>query len=253
MDQKTSRRQFFKKTSAIGLAALPLSTLAGTTSVNQTTKLKIICTGGHPDDPESGCGGTLSKFSAAGHDVNILYLTRGEAGIEGKSHSEAATIRTKEAEAACQILNAKPHFLGQIDGSTIFNSDWVKKMVDFLQNEKPDIVFTQWPVDSHPDHQVASLLTVQATLRVKKKFQLYFYEVCAGEQTMTFHPTDYVDITSVQETKRKALYCHVSQDPPGIYACGHAIMEQFRGVEAGVKTAEAFVKFTGGNAMANLI
>ena len=253
MDQKTSRRQFFKKTSAIGLATLPLSTLAGTTYVNQTTKLKIFCTGGHPDDPESGCGGTLSKFSAAGHDVNILYLTRGEAGIEGKSHSEAATIRTKEAEAACQILNAKPHFLGQIDGSTIFNSDWIKKMVDFLQNEKPDIVFTQWPVDSHPDHQVASLLTVQATLRVKKKFQLYFYEVCAGEQTMTFHPTDYVDITSVQEIKRKALYCHVSQDPPGIYACGHAIMEQFRGVEAGVKTAEAFVKFTGGNAMANLI
>jgi LmbE family N-acetylglucosaminyl deacetylase len=77
--------------------------------------------------------------------------------------------------------------------------------------------------------------------------------VCAGEQTMTFRPTDYVDITVMQEVKRKALYCHVSQDPPGIYACGHEIMEKFRGAEAGVKAAEAFVKFTGGNAASSLI
>jgi LmbE family N-acetylglucosaminyl deacetylase len=232
---------------------LPLSTLAEAKLQNQNTKLKVFCLGGHPDDPESGCGGTLAKFSAAGHDVNILYLTRGEAGIEGKSHSEAAAIRTKEAEAACKILNAKPHFLGQIDGDTVFNTEWIKKVTDFMQNEQPDIVFTQWPIDTHKDHQVASLLTLQASIRVKKKFQLYFYEVCAGEQTMTFHPTDYVDITSSQETKRKALYCHVSQDPPGIYACGHEIMEKFRGVEAGVKAAEGFIKFNGGNSMSNLI
>jgi hypothetical protein len=45
----------------------------------------------------------------------------------------------------------------------------------------------------------------------------------------------------VQEQKRKAVYCHTSQDPPGIYACGHAAMEEFRGRETGVKAAEAFV------------
>ncbi len=253
MEKKTSRRQFFKKTSAFGLAALPLSALAETKSSTQSTKLKIICVGGHPDDPESGCGGTLAKFSAAGHDVNILYLTRGEAGIEGKSHSEAAAIRSKEAEAACKILNTKPHFLGQIDGDTVFNSEWIKKMVDFMEGAQPDMVFTQWPIDLHKDHQVASLLTIQANVWVKKKFQLYFYEVCAGEQTMTFRPTDYVDITGMQEVKRKALYCHVSQDPPGIYACGHEIMEKFRGAEMGVKGAEAFVKFTGGQVGSTLI
>ena len=253
MNPNTTRRKFFQQASLAGLTTLPLSGFAESALPNQSTKLKVICVGGHPDDPESGCGGTLAKFSQAGHDVNILYLTRGEAGIEGRSHSEAAAIRTKEAEAACKILDVKPHFLGQIDGDTIFNSEWIKKIVDFMQQENPDIVFTQWPIDTHKDHQVASLLTVQASLRVKKKFQLYFYEVCAGEQTMTFHPTDYVDITSTQEIKRKALYCHVSQDPPSIYACGHEIMEKFRGAEAGVKTAEAFTKFTGNNSKPTLI
>lgn len=253
MNHKTSRRQFLKKTSVAGLSALPLSVLAETNSESQNAKLKVICVGGHPDDPESGCGGTLAKFSAAGHDVKVLYLTRGEAGIEGKSYSEAAVIRTKEAAAACAILNIKSHFLGQVDGDTMVNTEWISKMTEFMQNEKPDLVFTQWPVDSHRDHQAAGLLTIQAWLRTQKKFQLYFYEVCAGEQTMIFHPTDYVDISSQQEIKRNALYCHVSQDPPGIYACGHEMMEKFRGAEAGVKAAEAFVRLNGKNATSMIL
>ena len=118
-------------------------------------------------------------------------------------------------------------------------------MQDFISAENPDIVFTHWPLDSHKDHQIASLLTVQVWMRTPDKWPLYFFEVCAGEQTSTFHPTEYVDITATQEQKRKALYCHISQDPPSIYACGHAAMEDFRGRELGVKAAEAFVRMNG--------
>lgn len=249
MNLKSSRRKFFRDASVVGLSTLSLSVLAATKTGENNKKRKVICVGGHPDDPESGCGGTLAKFSAAGHDVSVVYLTRGEAGIEGKSHDEAASIRSKEAEAACKILNVKHVFLGQVDGDTIVNNEWINKTSAFIENEKPDIVFTHWPIDSHKDHQAASFLTMQAWMRTKNKFQLYFFEVCQGEQTLTFHPTDYVDISKEQETKRKALYCHTSQDPAGIYACGHEIMEKFRGAEAGVKAAEAFVHLKGRNAV----
>lgn len=247
MNIKSSRRKFLKDASVVGLATFPLSVLADTKREGENNKFKVICVGGHPDDPESGCGGTLAKLSAAGHDVKVVYLTRGEAGIEGKSHDEAASIRSKEAEAACDILKVKHIFLGQVDGATLVNNEWIDKMSGLIENEKPDIVFTHWPIDSHKDHQAASFLTMQAWMRTKKKFQLYFFEVCQGEQTLTFHPTDYVDISKEQETKRKALYCHVSQDPAGIYACGHELMEKFRGAEAGVKAAEAFVCLKGKN------
>ncbi|WP_276371173.1 PIG-L family deacetylase [Chryseolinea sp. H1M3-3] len=253
MTLKSSRRQFFKNASALGIGTLPLSVLAETKIKNEGAKLKVICVGGHPDDPESGCGGTLTKFSTAGHEVKVVYLTRGEAGIEGKSHSEASAIRTKEAEAACKILNVKSYFLGQVDGNTEVNNEWITKMTELMQNEKPDIVFTHWPIDSHKDHQAASFLTIQAWMRVKKKFQLYFFEVCAGDQTMMFHPTDYVDITKEQETKRKALYCHTSQDPAGIYACGHEMMEKFRGAEAGVTAAEGFICLKGRNSVSMIL
>jgi LmbE family N-acetylglucosaminyl deacetylase len=62
---------------------------------------------------------------------------------------------------------------------------------------------------------------------------------------MGFRPTDYVDISETQEQKRKSVYCHISQNPSGIYDCGHAAMEDFRGRELGVKAAEAFVYMTG--------
>lgn len=237
---KTTRRKFLQTTAA-GLAVLPFGVEAAIQQPNQ--KLKVICVGGHPDDPESGCGGTLARASAAGHEVLVVYLTRGEAGIEGKSHSEAAAVRTKEAAEACKILGVKSIFLGQVDGDTLVNNEWILKMHQVLEAERPDIVFTHWPIDAHRDHQAASMLTMQAWIRMSKKFQLYFYEVCSGEQTMGFHPTDYVDISSVQETKRKAIYCHASQDPNGIYECGHAISEKFRGREFGVAAAEAFIAF----------
>jgi LmbE family N-acetylglucosaminyl deacetylase len=78
--------------------------------VPQPHRLNVLVAGGHPDDPESGCGGTMARYAGAGHDVVALYLTRGEAGIAGKTHAESATIRTAEPERACAILGAKARF-----------------------------------------------------------------------------------------------------------------------------------------------
>jgi LmbE family N-acetylglucosaminyl deacetylase len=239
-----SRRQFVKDT-ATGLGLLSLPSLLLAQPKENSTKKKVVCVGGHPDDPESGCGGTLAKLAAAGHEVTIIYLTTGEAGIGGKSHDEAAAIRKQEAVNACKMLDAKPIFAGQIDGDTIVNNEWINRMQQLLAVEKPDLVFTHWPIDSHKDHQAASLLTIQTWMRAQQKFVLYFFEVCAGGQTMVFHPTSYIDISETQEQKRKAVYSHSSQDPQSIYNCGHAAMEEFRGRELGVKAAEAFVRMSG--------
>ncbi|MCO5235989.1 MAG: PIG-L family deacetylase [Chitinophagaceae bacterium] len=239
-----SRRSFAKNTIATS-AALGLSALLKAAGNSSGRKMKIVSVGGHPDDPETGCGGTLAKLTHAGNEVTVIYLTRGEAGVKGKSHAEAAAIRTQESLDSCKILNAKPIFAGQVDGDTIVSNEWVEKIHMLIVNEKPDLVFTHWPLDAHKDHQCAGLLTIQSWIRSKKNFELYFFEVCAGAQTTGFHPTDYVDISATQEQKHKAVYCHTSQNPEGIYHsqhCNHGMMEAFRGLEAGVKAAEGFVR-----------
>ncbi len=244
-------RRTFAKTALAAASGLSLPSLAVAAKMEDgsaTPRLKVVCVGGHPDDPESGCGGTLAKLANAGHKVTAIYLTRGERGIAGATLAEAAAMRTKEAQAVAEILGVRCVFAGQEDGATVADNDQREILRGLIKEEAPDIVFTHWPIDSHLDHQVASVLTTQVWVHMGKPFEVYFFEVCTGSQTMGFRPTDYVDITATREQKRKAVYCHVSQDPPGVYVssdCNHQQMEKFRGLESQCEAAEAFVKLNG--------
>jgi len=248
MKKASGRRHFIQKTS-MGLGGMAISPfLISNDKINTTyhkvaKKLNVVCIGAHPGDPEFGCGGTMAKYANAGHSVTFLYLTRGEAGDPSKSYAESAAIRTKEAEKACNILHAKAVFVGQIDGNTILSKEKNDEITKLISLENPDLVFTQWPMDSHPDHQVTGMLGLTAWIRSSRLFQLYFYEVNTGSETMAFTPTDYVDISSVREQKKTAMYSHLSQDPDGTYKSYFKPLEEFRGLECGVKAAEAFIHF----------
>src|SRR6266480_4174599 len=167
-----SRRGFVKQSTLVAVATLPLP---AATHEAPNANLKVVCVGAHPDDPESGCGGTLARYAALGHAVTIVYLTRGERGIDGRSLDEAARIRTAESETACRIIGAKAVFFGQIDGATEFTRAHVESMSRLLADEHPDILFTHWPVDTHMDHQVASMLTIRTWMR-RGAGSLYFFE-----------------------------------------------------------------------------
>ena len=224
---RLNRRRFLALTAAVPLSA-------------QERKLIVVVVGGHPDDPESGCGGTMARFADAGHSVVSLYLTRGEAGIPGKNASEAAAIRTLESRAACKILGAHPVFAEQIDGATEVNPERYAAFRKLLTAEDPDVVFAHWPVDTHRDHRAASLLAYDCWLASSRRFALYYYEVMTGSQTQDFRPTDYVDITATEKRKRDACYAHASQNPDEFYR-HHVKMHEFRGLEHRVRYAEAFV------------
>lgn len=232
-----SRRTFVKQSALAAVSPLPLTS---SPAESGTANLKVVCVGAHPDDPESGCGGTLARYAALGHAVTIVYLTRGERGIDGKSLDDAARIRSAECEAACRIIGAKPAFFGQIDGGTEVTRAQVDAMQRLLAAQSPDVLFTHWPVDTHMDHQVASMLTIRAWMNLKTPL-LYFFEVNTGSQTEGFFPNTYVDVSPVVDQKKRALFAHISQDGQGIWREHHEIMAQWRGREVGVAAAEAFV------------
>lgn len=240
--KRITRREMLGQ-SLVGAAGLPL--LAGQASNEATQgkqkRLKVVVAGAHPDDPESSCGGTIALYTDLGHDVAILYLTRGEAGIPGKSAQQAAAVRTAEAEKACAILKAKPVFAGQTDGNTEINRARYEEFRSILEAEHPDIVFTHWPIDTHRDHRAASLLVYDAWVAAHRAFDLYYFEVEQGAQTQLFHPTNYVDITKTADRKRASCFVHASQQPAEWYRL-HDKMNQFRGMEAGCELAEGFVR-----------
>ena len=234
-------------TTAMAVLGIPLSAkAAGPTGKpkKETDKKKILVIGAHPDDPETCAGGTMCLLTAAGHEVVSVYLTRGEAGIRGKSHSEAAAIRVKEATNACGVMGASYLFMNQIDGSTEINKDRYTEMQELLEKEKPDVVITHWPIDGHRDHAVCGLLVLDAWKRLDRCFKLYYFEPMTGTQSQLFHPTDWVDISSVAERKHKACRCHESQGMDEVLDGWHIPMERFRGLECRCPYAEAFIHHT---------
>jgi LmbE family N-acetylglucosaminyl deacetylase len=247
-DHDLTRRRFVKRSlAAVAPVAIGANVLPSSTALREpgVAPLRVVCVGAHPDDPESGCGGTLARYAALGHAVKIVYLTRGERGITGKPLDEAARIRTTESQAACRIIGATPMYFGQIDGATEVTQAHASAMTRLLATERPDVIFAHWPVDTHIDHQAASMLAMRAWMALRTP-RLYFFEVNSGSQTEGFVPNAYVDISSVVERKKAALFAHASQDGQGIWREHHEIMAQWRGRELGVAAAEGFVHLSRG-------
>jgi len=228
-----SRRQLF---AGAGLAAA-----AGEAQIKGSRKMKVIAAGGHPGDPEYGCGGTVARYTDLGHEVVLLYLNRGDSGYLEKPVEDASPMRVVEATKACEILKARPAFAGQLNGRAAVDAAHYDAFQKILEAEKPDVVFTQWPIDGHRDHRAISTLAYDAWLRMGKKFAFYYYEVSNGEDTLMFTPTHYVDITAVEARKRAACYAHASQTPERYYALQTQVT-RFRGIESGYGQAEAYIR-----------
>src|ERR1700712_5043542 len=101
MEKHKSARRDFIKHSALALGGVAFAPIIAEAhlakkfiSINpDDKKLNIVCLGAHPGDPEFGCGGTMAKYSEAGHNVTFLYVTRGEASDPAKSYADMAALR----------------------------------------------------------------------------------------------------------------------------------------------------------------
>ncbi|HET6250830.1 MAG TPA: PIG-L family deacetylase [Tepidisphaeraceae bacterium] len=243
--QSITRRVLLSNGTAAAMAiATPALASAAETRPATEKPLRILVAGAHPGDPEAGCGGTIARYTQLGHAVTALYLTRGEGGVPGRTAAQAAEIRSAEAMAACAILKATAVFAGQIDAATEINAVRSGEFTKLIDAQEPDVVFTQWPLDTHPDHRVCASLTIGAWVALKRRFALYYYDVDLGGDTQCFHPTSFVDVTDVEPLKRQACMAHKSQGAAGadgFYFRDHVPMMRFRGNECGRKNAEAFV------------
>ena len=226
-----NRREMFGQAYALGSLAV-----ATPPDDSPPRQRKVIVTGGHPGDPEYGCGGTIARLADLGHEVVLLYLNEGVP--PGKPQDG---VRVAEARQASEFLKARAIFAGQVDGEAVVDRSHYEAFRKILEAERPDLVFTHWPIDNHADHRAISMLVYDAWLKLGRRFALYYYEVSNGEDTVQFSPTEYVDITATESRKRQACYAHASQSPDRFYDLQRRIT-RMRGIERGVPEAESFVR-----------
>jgi LmbE family N-acetylglucosaminyl deacetylase len=201
-------------------------------------KLKVVIFGAHPDDPESGAGGLAAVLTRQGHQVIFAYGTtfRGERRFLGQPERE---VRQREAASACRVLGATPKFFPYSHELLAVDQKTLQAIGSWLEDVKPDVVITHWPLDTHPNHNAVSSLVWQCYKR-KGRWNLYFFEVMTDEQSIRFPPDLYLDIAPVLDLKRLALEEHKSQNPREIWEY-HEGMHRRRGAECGRQAAEAYL------------
>ena len=70
---------------ALGASASEVVANPQDSQATRPRKIKVIVCGGHPGDPEYGCGGTVAKLTQLGHEVVLVYLNNDPAGRSEKS------------------------------------------------------------------------------------------------------------------------------------------------------------------------
>lgn len=178
-----------------------------------TGELDILVIGAHADDAEIGMGGTIAKHVAAGFRVGICDLTYSEMSSNGNVER-----RKEEASAAAQALGlAERSCLGLPDRGLYCCPEQIAAVALEIRRTRPRLVFAPYWEDRHPDHVVCGQIVEQAVFSAKlRRFHpevapvtaqaLYYYFINdIGRVDMM------VDVTTVYESKRKALHAYASQ------------------------------------------
>ncbi len=172
----------------------------------------ILAVGAHPDDVEIGMGGTVAAHTAAGHEVTILDLTRGELSTNGTARERAA-----EALEAAAILGAAREDLGLPDLGFAVDGESVRALVDVIRRLRPAIVLGPYWEDRHPDHVRCSRLVTEAAFaagvakfapgRAAHRPPLTAYYFINTEAVPSF----VIDVSAHYERKLAALAAHRTQ------------------------------------------
>ncbi|MBR5156657.1 MAG: PIG-L family deacetylase [Clostridia bacterium] len=184
-------------------------------------KLKVLMIGAHPDDNDFRSGGIALKYIQAGHNVRFLSVCEGCGGHHEMSPEKIRERRKGEFKAVSELTGIEYDSMNIPDCEVIADLETRKKMVRYIREYNPDIIFTHRNNDYHADHRNVALLVQDASyLLIVPNF---CPEVCALKETpviMYFYdgfknPVFQADIViptdDVIDKKYEMFDCHVSQ------------------------------------------
>jgi len=217
--------------------------------------MRILAVGAHPDDVEIGMGGTVAAHTAAGHEVIILDLTRGELATNGTPEE-----RAEEAAEAARLLGANRENLGLPDLSFTVDRESVRALVEVIRRLRPTVVLGPYWEDRHPDHVRCSQLVTEACFAAT--IAKFAPGPAAHRPVLTAYyfinteadPSFVIDVSSHYEKKLASLAAHRTQfqrspqkpletplNDPNFLSFVQS-RDRLLGAKTGVRFAEGFVR-----------
>ncbi|MFX0033503.1 MAG: PIG-L deacetylase family protein [Candidatus Hodarchaeota archaeon] len=174
----------------------------------------------HPDDLEFNCAHLihyLSKKRRNPHIIKVASITKGEFGLPGFKYDKfkgefLGKKRTTELFSAMKIHDIPPeniHFFGYVDGLVKFDREFVQSISDYLNKERPDVIFAPEAIYTwyyHLDHVNTGKAIFYIISQKLINFTpiLYFYG--------TSHPNFFFGFKKEQISLiEKLLQCHKTQ------------------------------------------
>ena len=196
--------------------------LVASFSFAQTTPLRIIMIGAHPDDCDQDGGGTAILFSKLGHAVKFVSVTNGDAGHQSMGGGMLAKRRMDEAKEAGKRFGVEYEVLDNHDGELLPTLERRLQVIRKIREWNADIVIAPRPNDYHPDHRYTGVLVQDAAYMVAvpnvaadtpplKKNPVFLYFQDFFQRPNPFRPDIAIDISSVFAQKIHALDAHESQ------------------------------------------
>lgn len=205
----------------LALLAL-LSSASVSIAQTNTSALRIIMIGAHPDDCDQGGGGTAILFASMGYAVKFVSVTNGDAGHQTMGGGALAKRRLAEAKEAGKRFGVEYDVLSNHDGELIPSLDVRLQIIRKIREWNADIVIAPRPNDYHPDHRYTGVLVQDAAYMVAvpniaadtpplKKNPVFLYFQDRFQRPNPFRPDITVDITNIFDKKVYALAAHESQ------------------------------------------
>lgn len=190
---------------------------------------RVLVLSPHIDDDVIGAGGTLRKHAQNGDDVCAVYF------------ADCTDERIGEAEQAASIIGiGRLEFFEYKSKSLLDRREIKDRLVEILEDYKPEIVYVPSLFDRHNDHLAANHLLAGSCGGRRRKFT-----VCAYEVWSTLVPNIIVDISSSVSEKREALSKYKSQISSHDWPEAAVALNRYRGVTSGAgEYAEAFMRYS---------
>lgn len=183
--------------------------------------MKILMIGAHMDDNDFRGGGTALKFIKAGHSVRFLSVCNGTMGHHEIAPEELHRRRMEECRMASEISGIEYDNMGIPECEVTTSIENRKKMICYIREYQPDIIFTHRTNDYHADHRDVALLVQDASYllivphfcpeaKALKKIPLimYFYDKFNNPK---FEPDIVIPTDDVVDKKYEMYNCYASQ------------------------------------------
>ena len=203
---------------------------------------RVLVLSPHPDDGEIGCGATMARFIDEGATVYHALFCAAENIGDQKVKQE---LRYNEFARANKLMGIPPAAQFTFDFPhrhlEVMRQTILDEMVNLNASIKPHLVLMPCLHDLHQDHRVIA----DEGVRAFKRTNVWGYEMLWNNLTFNTHTFVRVDTLHI-EKKERSIMAYESQKHRdyinGDFIRSHA---RARGVQAGMKHAEAFEHIRG--------